>query len=161
MNNPNETPERKSSSPSFRTILGLILVAAGLLCGVLAVSSSGWKLVKPTPTPEITASPAPVTPPPTPTVDRIVLYAFGRELNEDGFTAYVGDKPFTLSVELTPNLSHPKITWIASDSESAALAVSADGLSCEFTALKPSGKNELTVRCYGCELVVPVYLWEH
>ena len=33
----------------------------------------------------------------TPTVDSVEVYAFGRELDADGFTAYVGDKPFTLS----------------------------------------------------------------
>ena len=95
---------------------------------------------------------------------RIRLYAFGRELDADGFTAYVGDKAFTLTVEVEPEIKNPALSWSITDShdssESAALVISSDGLSCEFTVLKPTGKNELTVRCFGAEIVIPVYLWE-
>ena len=52
------------------------------------------------------------------------------------------------------------VYWSFSDPDSANLSVGDDRLSCMFTALKPSGKNELTVKCYGAELVIPVYLWE-
>jgi len=104
-------------------------------------------------------TPAP-TPPPTPTVNSVKVYAFGRELGEDGFTAYVGDRAFTLSVSVDPEIRHPRVEWSMSDSSSAYLTVSSDGLSCEFSAQKPTGKNELTVRCYGAETVIPVYLWE-
>lgn len=100
------------------------------------------------------------TPAATPTVNRIRLYAFGKELNEDGFTAYVEDRPFTLSIELEPSISRAPVNWVLSDSESARLSVSDDRLSCEFTALKPSGRNELTISCYGAEAVFPVFLWE-
>ncbi len=160
MDNTKEKNESKPSRRQFYMFLGIALIAVALVCAILAVSSSGWRLSRVTPTPELTPTPAPPTPSPTPYVAGIRLYAFGRELNEDGFTAYVGDKPFTLSVELVTDAVRPEIEWLASDAESVELSVSADGLSCEFTALKPSGKNELTVRCYGCELVVPVYLWE-
>ena len=100
------------------------------------------------------------TPAATPTVDSIRLYAFGSELNGDGFTAYVEDRPFTLSIVLEPGIPNAPVSWTLSDSESARLDVSDDRLSCEFTALKPSGKNELTISCYGTEVVFPVYLWE-
>ena len=80
------------------------------------------------------------------------------KLDADGFTAYVGDKPFTLSAYPQPNLPRPEVTWFVGDS--ASLSVSGDTLTCEFTALKPSGKNELIVRCYGAETTIPVYLWE-
>ena len=117
----------------------------------------------PLPTPEIIETIAP-TPSPTPTVTSIRLYAFGRELDADGFTAYVGDKAFALTVEVEPELRNPAVSWSITDShdssESAALVISSDGMSCEFTALKPTGKNELTVRCFGAEIVIPVYLWE-
>ena len=114
------------------------------------------------PTAMVTTIPArpSATPVATPTVDSIKLYAFGSELNEDGFTAYVGDRPFTLSIVLEPALNNVPVNWVLSDSESARLAVSDDRMSCEFTALKPSGKNELTISCYGTEVVFPVYLWE-
>ena len=97
------------------------------------------------PTPEIIETIAP-TPTPTPTVTNIRLYAFGRELDADGFTAYVGDKAFTLSITLEPEVRNPTVSWSILDShgtdESADLAISPDGMSCEFTALKPTGKNE-------------------
>ena len=104
------------------------------------------------------------TPSPTPTVTSIRLYAFGRELDADGFTAYVGDKAFTLTVEVEPKVRNPAVSWSILDShggnDSAELAIGPDGLSCEFKAIKPTGKNELTVRCFGAEVVIPVYLWE-
>ena len=112
----------------------------------------------PSAAPEIIETLAPATPVPTPTVDSIEVYAFGRELDSDGFTAYVGDKPFTLSAYPQPEISHPQISWSVGDS--VELSVSSDTLTCEFTALKPTGKNELTVRCYGAEVTIPVYLWE-
>jgi len=111
----------------------------------------------PSPTPEAIETTAP-TPIPTPTVEGIEIYAFGRELDADGFTAYVGDKGFTLSAYPVPSVTNPRIEWLSSDSFS--LDVSDDTLTCVFTALKPSGKNELRVRCYGAEVIIPVYLWE-
>ena len=113
-------------------------------------------------TPKVTVVPArpSAAPTATPTVNRIMLYAFGAELNEDGFTAYVGDKAITLSVKLEPSMNRPPVNWAVSDSDSVRLEVSDDRLSCEFTALKPSGKNELTVSCYGAEAVYPIFLWE-
>ena len=113
-------------------------------------------------TPKVTIIPArpSSTPTPTPTVSSIRLYAFGEELGADGFTAYVGDKPLKLSVKLEPDLTRPPVYWSVSDSPSVSLTVSDDRLSCEFTVLKPSGKNELIVSCYGAETVIPIYLWE-
>ena len=112
---------------------------------------------------EVVETPEPTIPPtprPTPTVSSVQVYAFGRELDSDGFTAYVGDKPFMLYAVIDPAVQRPVIDWSMSDSDSASLTVSSDGMSCEFSALKPSGRNELTVRCYGAETVIPVYLWE-
>ena len=95
-----------------------------------------------------------------PTVNSIKLFAYGGELDADGFTAYVGDRPIVLSIEIEPQLPHPPVYWSVSSSESARLVVSDDRMSCEFTALKPSGKNELIISCYGTKVVFPVYLWE-
>ena len=153
----NVFPPEKSPLP---TIIGsCLLIAAfsgGLAFNLRPVEAS------PAPTPVVIETLAPATlvptPRPTPAVDTIEIYAFGRELDADGFTAYVGDKPFLLSAYPQPELAQPEITWSVGDS--AELKVSEDGLTCEFTALKPSGKNELTVRCYGAEVTIPVYLWE-
>ena len=147
-------------------------IGAGLLViafvGGIALDKS-WRapVEAPVSTPEVFALQAtpepPPTPAPTPTVNAIRLYAFGREIGADGFTAYVGDKPFTLTVELEPAVRHPELSWSILDgkgsSDSAILSPGSDGLSCEFSALNPSGKNELTIRCYGAETVIPVYLW--
>ena len=65
-----------------------------------------------------------------------------------------------LTAEVDPKMVHPPLYWSISDPESANLSVGDDRLSCSFTALKPSGKNELTVKCYGMEYTIPVYLWK-
>lgn len=152
-------PPKAQKASRLQTALGVGLITVGLLSAGFSALLFHQEAAKPEPTPEpvVTAAPRP-TPTPTPTVESISLYAFGRDLSE-GFTAYVGDEPLTLTVELEPELPYPTVTWRVSDKESAKLIVSADGLSCRFSALKPSGKNELIVQCYGMELSVPVYLW--
>ena len=110
---------------------------------------------------QVIASAAPtVTPAATPTITDIKLIAYGRELTGDGFTLYVGDKPVDLYVDIEPDLSNPPVYWSVSNEDAASLTVSTDRMSCSFAALKPVGKIELRVRCYGTELVMPVYLWE-
>ena len=146
---------RKNRIPVvFCSFLLIVAFAGGLSFNL----GSEFHTAVPSPTPEIIETLAPATPVPTPTVDSVEVYAFGRELDADGFTAYVGDKPFTLSAYPQPEISHPQISWSIGDS--VELSVSSDTLTCEFTALKPTGKNELTVRCYGAEVTIPVYLWE-
>jgi len=140
------------------TIIGSCLLLAAFAGGLAFNISSEAHTAAPSPTPEIIETLAPATPAPTPTVDSIEVYAFGRELDADGFTAYVGDKPFILSAYPQPEIPHPQISWSIGDS--VELSVSSDTLTCEFTALKPTGKNELTIRCYGAEVTIPVYLWE-
>lgn len=112
--------------------------------------------------PKVTVIPArpPATPTPTPTVSSLKVVTYGRELDTDGFTTYVGDKPIVLSVVVEPEMKHPPVFWSVSDSPSVLLNVSDDRMSCEFSALKPSGKIELIVSCYGAEAIFPVYLWE-
>ena len=146
---------RKNRIP---VVFGSCLLIAAFAGGLAFNLGSEFHTAVPSPTPEIIKTPAPATPVPTPTVDSIEVYAFGRELGADGFTAYVGDKPFTLSAYPQPEISHPQISWSIGDS--VELSVSSDTLTCEFTALKPTGKNELTIKCYGAEVTIPVYLWE-
>lgn len=155
---PAEKP--KTKPPAWQSLLGVALivlglVAAGLACFTLGREQSARAAATPVPT--ATATPMP-TPTPTPTVNGLALYAFDRLLDE-GFTAYVGDT-VTVTVKSDPELPKASFTWSVSDEESAKLVVSKDTASCEFTVLKPSGKNELTVSCYGAELTIPVYLWE-
>ena len=157
------TPREKSRVAMLPTVIAGVLIVIAFAGGLLFNASRHPTSETPISTPEIIETIAP-TPSPTPTVTSIRLYAFGRELNADGFTAYVGDKAFALTVEVEPELRNPAVSWSITDShdssESAALVISPDGMSCEFTALKPTGKNELTVRCFGAEIVIPVYLWE-
>ncbi len=152
---------RKPQKVNLPALIGACLIVTAYTAGIVFNISANARDVEPVPTAEIveTAAPTPVpTPTPTPTVTGIKLYAFGRELGADGFTAYVGDKPFSISAELEPQLPSAHVSWSISDS--ASLSVSGDSLSCEFAALKPTGKNELTVNCYGFETTIPVYLWE-
>lgn len=156
--------EKRSRRSSPLTALFLCLISIAFIGGTLVNFTHQTPVAAAMEVPEAveTAEPTPPpTPRPTPTVNGIQVYAFGRELDADGFTAYVGDRPFTLYISLDPALPRPVVDWFMSDSSSADLTVSSDGMSCEFTALKPSGRNELTVRCYGAETVIPVFLWEH
>ena len=113
-------------------------------------------------TPRVTVIPArpSAAPTATPTITGMKLLTYGTELTEDGFTTYVGDKAVVLTLKLEPEMKRPPVYWSVSDSESASLVVGEDRTSCEFTALKPTGKNSLTVTCYGAELTIPVYLWQ-
>ena len=162
---------RKQTNQTLKPIIiGAVVLAVAVIVGTvinfLTLDPSDHRKasaesVPPTPEAVVTVAPPPTpTPTPTPTVNSIKLIAYGRELDADGFTTYVGDQPSLLSLELDPTLTNPPVVWNMSDSESASLTVSDDRMSCEFTALKPSGKNELTISCYGTEVVFPVYLWE-
>ena len=162
------TPKREARQESGRrssplTALFFCLISIAFIGGTLvnfthlSPRAEAVEVQETVQTPEPTPTP---TPRPTPTVNSVGVVAFGRELGEDGFTAYVGDKAFTLSLVLDPALPNPVVDWSMSDRDSADLTVSSDGMSCEFRALKPSGRNELTVRCYGAETVIPVFLWE-
>lgn len=100
-------------------------------------------------------------PSPTPTINSLRLFAGGGELGADGFTTYVEDRPIEITVEIEPTMiRRPPIYWSVSDEKAALLTINDDGTSCKFSALKPVGKTELTVRCYGEEVTIPVYLWE-
>ena len=143
-------------------IVAVIFATALMFFPVIRVKAASEPMETVPDTPKITYIPArpSAEPTPEPVISSLKLLAYGRELNSDGFTAYVGDKPVTLTVELIPFQSHPPVNWEVSNSESAGLTVSDDRKSCEFTPLKSSGKIELTVSCYGAEMVIPVYVWE-
>ena len=163
--------EKDEASPVAWVKNGFIVLGIATLVAVILNFVSLHQTNKPaepakeTPT-QVSEVQAPVTEAPTatpaatPAVTDIKLYAYGRELTGDGFTIYVGDKPVDLFVDLEPDLTSPPVIWSVSDSEAASLNVSSDRLSCSFAALKPKGRIELSVRCYGTELVMPVYLWD-
>ena len=141
--------------------LGALLIILSLTAGIFVTKYTDKPEATPEPTSKIIVVPA-RTPGPTitPTVSSIRLYAAGAELSNDGFTMHVGDKALKLTAEVEPKMVNPPVYWSLSDPDSANLSVGDDRLSCAFTPLKPSGKNELTVKCYGMELVIPVYLWK-
>ena len=154
-----KSPKKKKSA--FRpAMIGAALIVLAMAGGVFVTRYTDKPEATPEPTSKVTVVPArtpsPVT---TPTVDSIRLSALGSELGADGFTCYVGDRPLTLTAEIDPKLINPPVYWSFSDPDSVTLNVADDRLSCAFTALKPSGKNELSVKCYGAEVVIPVYLW--
>lgn len=96
---------------------------------------------------------------PSPMVSSLRLYACGGELSEDGFTMYVEDRPIEISIETEPKFTRPPVYWSVSDEKAASLVVSDDRKSCKISALKPAGRIEMTVSCYGAETTIPVYLW--
>lgn len=159
--------ERKQTMRSATVGAILLALAVVIATAAMLMTSGAFKAVaKPVETvletPKVTVIPARPSVEPTadPIINSMKLYAFGSEITADGFTAYVGDKPITLSVVLEPRYTHPPIYWTISNSDAARLSVSDDRMSCEFTVLKSAGKTELTVSCYGMDIVFPVYLWE-
>ena len=141
--------------------IGTFLILLALSGGILVSRYLDKSVATPEPTSKVIVVPA-RTPGPsvTPTISSIKLYALGAEIGSDGFTAYIGDRALTLSVVVEPKMLNLPVYWEMSDPESASLKMSDDRLSCSFTPLKPSGKNELTVRCYGAQVTIPVYLWD-
>ena len=143
--------------------IGAIVLAAAVIIGVAVMLLSSPRSVKAEPTPESTAVPvvsAAPTPTPVPDLTAIRLYAYGRELNADGITLYVGDKPVEIYVDLEPKGLNYPVEWSFSNEEAVSLEPSDDGLNCTVTVLQPKGKNELKVVCHNLYTTIPVYLWE-
>ena len=143
--------------------IGAILLGAAVIIGVFVMLLSFPRDVEVEPTPEPTVAPvisAAPTPTPAPELTAIRLYAFGRELNADGITLYVGDKPVEIYVDLEPKGLNYPVEWSFSNEEAVSLEASDDGLKCTVTVLQPKGKNELKVVCHNLYTTIPVYLWE-
>ena len=143
--------------------IGAILLAIAVIIGVLVMLLSAPRSAKVEPTPQPTiaavASSAP-TPTPEPELTAIRLYAYGRELNADGITLYVGDKPVEIYVDLEPKGLNYPVEWSFSNEEAVSMDASDDGMKCTVTVLQPKGKNELKVVCHNLYTTIPVYLWE-
>ena len=143
--------------------IGALLLAAAVVIGVLVMVLSSPRSEKVEPTPEQTTEPvasAIPTPAPAPELTAIRLYAFGRELNADGITLYVGDKPVEIYVDLEPEGLNFPVEWSFSNEDAVSLEASDDGMKCTVTVLQPKGKNELKVVCHNLYTTIPVYLWE-
>ena len=77
-----------------------------------------------------TPEPIPPTPRPTPTVSSVQVYAFGRELDADGFTAYVGDtSPFVLPYAVISPAVPSVHRLVDERARLCRLTVSSDGMS--------------------------------
>lgn len=158
-----QNEEQKNNSLRFSVVgAGILLLA--VVAGILVMVLTSPRSAKPEPTqepttvPTVTATAAP-TPTPTPPITAIRLYAYGRELDDGGITLYVGDKPAELTAAIEPAGLVLPIGWTFSDQESVSMEVSSDGVTCKITALKPSGRNDLTVVCNNLYTSIPVYLW--
>ncbi len=169
------TEDLKSTGKTQRTqiinpalmgaILLIITAVLAVVLNALPIDQANMKWVPAAPVtvpPKGTALSAPpsAAPKAEQKVTSIRIFAYGSERTEDGFTAYVGDKPITLSVELEPNIDQPTVYWSLSNNGAAELTVSDDTLSCKFIPLKAAGKIELVIRCQDTEAVFPVYVWD-
>ena len=141
-------------------VVGVLFILLAIAGGTMVARRIDRPVATPEPTSKVTVIPA-RTPGPSvrPEISSMRLVVYGEALGPDGFTAYVGDK-ITLTAEITPQFINPPVIWSYSDPSSVNLKPGDDRLTCVFTALKPTGKNELSVKCYDIEIVIPVYLWE-
>lgn len=156
--------ERKDPNQVLKSAkIGAILLAVAVIIGVSVMLLSSPQSVKVDPTPQPPAAPvvsvAP-TPTPAPELTAIRLYAYGRELNADGITLYVGDKPVEIYADLEPKGLNYPVEWSFSDEEAVSLEASDDGMKCTVSVLQPKGKNELKVVCHNLYTTIPVYLWK-
>ena len=155
----------ESTKKSYRfAVFGAGILALAVIAGILVMVLTSPRNAKPESTPEPTTEPtvtvtAAPTPTPTPPITAIRLYAYGRELDDGGITLYVGDNPAELTAAIEPAGLVLPIGWTFSDQESVSMEVSSDGVTCKITALKPSGRNDLTVVCNNLYTSIPVYLW--
>ena len=156
-----QNEEQRNNSLRFSAIgAGILLLA--VIAGILVMVFTSSQTAKPEPTPEPTPEPiatATAAPTPTPPITAIRLYAYGREIDDGGITLYIGDNPTELTAAIEPDGLVLPIGWTFSDQESVSMEVSSDGVTCKITALKPSGRNDLTVVCNNLYTSIPVYLW--
>ena len=156
--------ERKDPNQVLKSAkIGAILLAVAVIIGVSVMLLSSPRSVKVDSTPQLTAEPvasAAPTPTPAPELTTIRLYAYGRELNADGITLYVGDKPVEIYADLEPKGLNYPVEWSFSNEEAVSLEASDDGMKCTVSVLQPKGKNELKVVCHNLYTTIPVYLWE-
>ena len=159
--------ERKETNQMLKPAkIGAILLVAAVFVGVLVMVLSSPKKDKVEPTAQPTSDPVPAqtaaepTPAPTPELTAIRMYAYGRQLDADGITLYVGDKPVEIYLDLEPKGLNFPVEWSFSNSDAVSLEVSDDGMKCTVTVLQPKGKNELKVVCHNLYTTIPVYLWE-
>lgn len=158
--------DAEKSALQFSKIAGGILLLA-VIAGIVVMVLTSPRNTKPEPTPEptpepaaaATADPAP-TPTPAPPITAIRLYAYGRELNADGFTLYVGDKPVELTAVVEPAELQDPVGWSFSDTQSASLDVSSDSRTCTINPLKATGRNDLTLVCKELTVSFPVFIWD-
>ena len=69
--------------------------------------------------------------------------------------------PAATAVVATEAPAQPTMVgWSFSDQQAATLEVSSDGRTCKITAVKPNGRNDLTVTCQNLDTSIPVYLWD-
>ena len=159
--------ERKETNQMLKPAkIGAILLVAAVIVGVLVMVLSSPKKDRVEPTAQPTSDPVPVqtaaepTPDPTPELTAIRMYAYGRQLDADGITLYVGDKPVEIYLDLEPKGLNFPVEWSFSNPDAVSLEVSDDGMKCTVTVLQPKGKNELKVVCHNLYTTIPVYLWE-
>ena len=156
--------ERKDPNQVLKSAkIGAILLAVAVIIGVSVMLLSSPRSVKVDPTTQPTAAPvvsAAPAPTPAPELTAIRLYAYGRELNADGITLYVGDKPVEIYADLEPKGLNYPVEWSFSNEEAVSLEASDDGMKCTVSVLQPKGKNELKVVCHNLYTTIPVYLWE-
>ena len=128
----------------FAAIGGGILLLA-VIAGILVMVLTSPRNAKPEPTPTPAPTPEPtVTATETPAQPTVIpitairLYAYGRELTQDGFTLYVGDQPVELTAVVEPAEITAPVGWTLDDMEAAALEVSSDGRTVDPDALPES-----------------------
>lgn len=162
--------ERAEANTKWQMIFGLILVVSVILAVIVMVSTTldgadnvGQSKVTPpvavvSNVPQIEAAPT-APPTPTPSVEKLSIKCFEKEIETDFTMRYSADEKVTLTAVPYPlTITGVRVKWSVSDSSVLELTPSEDTLNCVVHIISnASPKVELTAECFGVQKTVTVY----
>ena len=162
--------DRAETNTKWQMIFGLILVVAVILAVIVMVSTSldgadnagQTKITPPVAVasniPQIEAAPTP-PPTPTPSVEKLSIKFFEKEIESDCTMRLSNDERITLTAVPYPlTIQGVHINWSVSNEEILELTPSDDSLSCEAHIIGTiPGGVKLTAECFGVEKTITVY----
>lgn len=165
--------DRAETNTKWQMIFGLILVVSVILAVIVMVSTSldgadnagQSKVTAPVAVtndiPQIEAAPT-APPTPTPSVEKLSIKFFEKEIETDCTMRLSNDETITLTAVPYPlTITGVKINWSVSNDEVLEIIPSEDTLSCDVHIIGTvAGGVNLTAECFGVEKTIKIYCVE-
>ncbi len=162
--------ERAEANTKWQMIFGLILVVSVILAVIVMVSTSldgadnagQSKVTAPIAVtnniPQIESAPT-APPTPTPSVERLTIKFYEKEIDQDCTMHKNNDETITLTAVPYPlTITGVKINWSVNQDGILELTPSDDTLSCDVHIIGTiAGGVKLTAECFGVEKTITVY----